>query len=140
MSKMILNNVETSGNEADAIRDGYYLMRPDRLVITQKALAAYEAAIEKAERLAGLLRDALLKGAAVEEGAMDTGLFVEAEKKPNWRTEFIGLGGDPKAVLDRTEKIDSAPRLRTYVSGSKLPSGRQVAPTADGSEVPVKEK
>lgn len=134
MSKVIVNNVIAGVNEAEAERDGYYAKRPDgRLVIQQTLLVAYLAAVEKLERLHSFAKDALEKGAAVEVGAVEAGIFSEPSKKPNWRGEFVALGGDPKAVNDRTPKTD-AHRFRVFVAGEKQ-KGTLLAPNPDGSPV-----
>jgi hypothetical protein len=129
--KAILNNVLAGGNEVEAVRDGWYVKRPDgRLVITQKALAAFRAAEEKLEKLASLVKSGLETGADVEAGEFDAGIFEESRKNPNWRGEFITLGGDPAKVLEATAPKASR-RVRVFtpaVKGEK-PKGERLAPT-----------
>jgi hypothetical protein len=139
MSKVIVNNVIEGVNDVEAHRDGYYAHRPDgRLEIQQTLLVAYLAAVEKLERLHSFAKDALEKGAAVEAGAVEAGIFNEPAKKPNWRAEFVKLGGDPKAVNDATPKQDNH-RFRVFNAGEKQ-KGTLLAPNADGAPVapPVK--
>ena len=140
MSKVIVNNVLTSENDVnEATRDGYYTHRPDgRLQIQQNLLVAYQAAVAKLERLHSLAKLALEGGASVEDGSLDAAILNEPAKKPNWRSEFVALGGDPKAVNDRTPKLDNH-RFRIFDTGEKQ-KGTRLAPTPDGSPVlpPVK--
>jgi len=129
--KAILNNVLAGGNEAEALRDGWYVKRPNgRLVITQKALAAIKAAEAKLEKLASLVRSGLETGADVEAGDLDAGIFEEARKNPNWRAEFVALGGDPKKVLEVTDPKKSR-RVRVFDPKDKKdkPKGARLAPT-----------
>ena len=135
MAKAILNNVFVSGNEEEAIRDGYYVRKPNgELQITQKALKAFAASVTKMEKLAGLVSDGLKnKSASVEEGDLDAGLYIETKKKVNWRAEFVVIGGDPKKVNADAPKVDSAPRLRIHETGEKQ-KGRKLAPAADSVE------
>lgn len=133
MAKMILNNVLASGNEVEAIRDGYYVRRPDgRLEITQKALRAYEAAAAKVERMAGLVRSGLEQGGAVEAGGLDAGIFVNERRLPAWRAEFVKLGGDAKAVLAATP---ARPYNQLRIGDLSEARGERIAPSADGSPV-----
>lgn len=135
MAKAILNNVLTSINDEEAFRDGYYAKRPDgRLEIQQTLLEAYAKAKAKLEKLHSFAQDALEKGGTVAAGALDAGIFNEPKKNPNWRQEFVKLGGNPKAVNDATPKQDNH-RFRIYNSGEKQ-DGTRLAPTADGSPVP----
>jgi hypothetical protein len=134
MSKVIVNNTLDTVNDVEAHRDGYYARRPDgRLLITQEALRAHAAAVAKLEKLHSFIKDALEKGGDVETGDFDAGIFNEPSKKPNWRGEFVKLGGDPKAVNDTTPKTD-AHRLRIFVAGEKQ-KGERLAPSADGAPV-----
>ncbi len=150
MAKAILNNVLVSGNEDEAIRDGWYVKKPDgRIEIQQNALKAFEAAAEKMERLAGILRDGLLKGASVELGGLDAGLFKE--KDYNFSREYLAafaaklaaLGVDVDALKAEAKSVTgskfSAPRLRVFDVTDKdaAPKGERLAPTPDGSPVPV---
>lgn len=150
MSKMILNNVLTSGNETEAFRDGYWAKRPDgRLEIQQTLLAAVETAKEKAEKLASFASDGLRKGASVEVGGLDAGLFIE--KDYNYSKEFLAafsekltaLGVDVEAiktsVKDTVGAKYSGQRFRIFDNGEKQ-KGERVAPSADGSPVPAPEK
>ena len=140
MPKAIMNNAIAGGNEEEAIRDGWYLKKPDgKFRVTQNALAAYRAASEKLERLHALAKDALEKGGDVEPGQFDAGIFEEFEKRPNWRAEFVALGGDPKAVNERTPK-KPARRFRVYDPASEKPDGDRIAPTPDGQPLPKKEE
>jgi hypothetical protein len=133
MAKMILNNALASGNEVEAIRDGWYVKRPDgRLEITQKALKAYEAAAAKVEKLAGLVRSGLEQGGAVEAGGLDAGIFVNERRVPAWREEFVKLGGDAKAVLAATP-ARAYNQLR--IGDLSKVRGERIAPSADGSPV-----
>jgi len=130
MAKAILNNVIQAGHEEEAVRDGWYVRHPDRLVVTQKALAAFLRHRDQMERLASIIRDALNKGGDVEAGSLVGGLWEESSKAPNWRQEFIGLGGDAQGVLDRTQQKESV-RLRVYdPAAEEKPRGHQVAPAA----------
>ncbi len=134
MPKHVLRNTDvTEFDVAELERTG--LVRPGgRLTLTQAALEAFEAATQEADRLAAMIRRMLLDGCDVEAGDLDAGLFVEQERKPNWRSEFVKVGGDPATVLAATPKTPTAPRLRVFEDGD-LPKGERVAPTADG--VPV---
>lgn len=135
MAKVILNNVLTSINDEEAFRDGYYAKRPDgRLEIQQTLLEAYAKAKAKLERLHSFAQDALEKGGTVAAGVLDAGIFNEPKKNPNWRAEFVALGGDPKAVNDKTPKYDNH-RFRIFAAGEKQ-DGKRIAPTVDGSPVP----
>lgn len=136
--KAIINNVLTSGNEVAADR-GYYAKRPNgRLVISQKALRAAERLRARYELVTSFISDGLKKGADVEPGEFDAGIFNEPAKKPNWREEFVKLGGDPKKVNDETPKQDNH-RIRVFKAGEKQ-KGTRLAPTANGEPVapPVK--
>lgn len=136
--KTVLNNVLPSGNEEEAHRDGYYMRRPNgRLVLTQKALAAFLRHKEQMERLASLVRDALEKGGAVEPGPVDAGLFEEKAKTPNWRGEFIKMGGNPEDVLAATEQKASV-RVRVWGEEDEKPRGVRTAPATEAvAESPV---
>lgn len=86
--------------------DGHLVRRVDgRLVLTQAILRQHLLAKARAVRLMALIDAALRRGATVQEGALDAALFEEMERSPNWRAEFVALGGDPKAVLERTEAV-----------------------------------
>jgi hypothetical protein len=131
MSHAIIRNHETNGNEKDAERDGYYIRKPGgRLLISQTLLSAFVEAQTKLEKTHSLIQSALEQGGDVEEGLLNAGIFEEFKKSPNWRAEFIALGGDPKAVNARTPKKASY-KTRVYDRGDK-PDGTRVAPTADG--------
>ena len=138
VAKVIVNNVLVSGNEVEAaVRDGWYIKRPDgRLEITQNALAAYRAAADKVERLHSLIKEGLYNGGAVEAGILDAGVFVEKRKTPAWRAEFVKLGGDPNEVL-----ADTLPKpfkmVRVFDPNEKAdkPKGDRIAPTVDGSPI-----
>lgn len=136
MPRHVLRNTDVTGFDiAELERTG--LVRPGgRLTLTQAALEAFQAATQEADRLAAMIRRMLLDGCAVEAGDLDAGLFVEQERKPNWRTEFVKLGGDPATVLAATPKTPTAPRLRVF-EDNDLPKGERVAPTEDGTPVPV---
>jgi hypothetical protein len=133
--KAIINNVIAGANDVDeALRDGYYTKRPDgRLEVQQTTLVAFLAAQAKLEKLASLIKTALEGGASVVAGDLSAGIFAEFAKKPNWRTEFVSLGGDPKAVNERTAKTESR-RVRVYANADE-PKGDRLAPTVDGSPV-----
>ena len=127
MAKVILNNILSGGNEEQAIRDGWYVKRPDgHLMLTQHALAAFASAQEKVERLASIIRDGLEKGGVIEPGSYDAGLYEELRKTPNWRQAFLDIGGKADEVLAHTEQKASV-LLRIYPSGDKQ-RGRKVAP------------
>lgn len=131
MSHVVIRNHEQNGNEQEAFRDGYYARKPEgRLLITQACLAAFIAAQEKLERLHSFIQSALENGGDVEAGILKAGIFEEFKKNPNWRAEFIALGGDPKAVNAKTPKKASY-KTRVY-AGHDEPDGNPVAPTADG--------
>ena len=135
MAQVILNNVNGTPNDAEAFRDGYYAKRPDgRLEIQQTLLEAYIKAKAKLEKLHSFAQDALEKGGTVAAGILDAGIFNEPKKAPNWRAEFVKLGGDPKAVNDATPKNDNH-RFRIFPNGEKQ-DGKRLVPTADGSPVP----
>lgn len=136
MGKAIINHFLASGNEVEeAIRDGWYLKKPDgKLAITQKALAAYLAAQDKMEKLHSLIKLALEKDGAVLGGEFDAALFEEMRKSPNWREEFIRLGGDPKAVLDATPKKPYT-MVRVFKAGEKQ-DGTRKTPEAITPEPP----
>lgn len=141
MAQVILNNVNESVNDVEAFRDGYYAKRPNgRLMVTQTLLVAYLAAKAKLEKLHSFAQDAMEKGGDVEQGLLDAGIFNEPKKSPNWRQEFITIGGDPKAVNDRTPKQDNH-RFRIFDAGEKT-KGDRLAPTPNGEPVapPVKTK
>ena len=136
--KVILNNVIGAGSEEAAIRDGYFVKKPGgRLEITQKALVAFEAAQIKLERLAGLIKTGLEVGASVEDGVVDAGIFEEGRKNPNWRNEFVALGGVAKDILDGTDKKFSR-RIRVFDTGDKQ-NGTRLAPT-DGQPLAPREE
>ncbi len=154
MAKAILNNVLTSGNEDEAVRDGYYVRKPDgRVQITQKALVAFNAAQDKMERLAGLLRDGLQnKSASVEVGGLDAGLFVEPNY--NYDREYlkafaakleeldVDVDALKKSVKDEAGKKKSNPRLRVWDTvNDKTPKGERTAPVDEAIKpvAPVRE-
>ena len=118
-----------TGTRQVARWDGKLIRRLNgRLLITQRLLWQHQHAKARLERLHALVASALAKGASVEVKSLDAGLFTEMSRDPNWREEFVRLGGDPKAVLKRTPQEESRPRLRIWVVGGKRPGGRQVAP------------
>lgn len=80
---------------------------------------------------------ALYSGGDVEIGVLDSGVFIESATKPNWRAEFIALGGDPKTVLERTLKKEYY-RTRVFLS-VRPPKGKRVAPTM-GEPLEVKKE
>jgi hypothetical protein len=96
-----------------------------RLVLTQAILRQHLAAKARTVRLMSLIDAALRRGARVQEGALDAAIFEESDRRPNWREEFVALGGDPKAVLDRTEP-QSAKRPRVWHVEDKKPGGKRI--------------
>lgn len=133
MAHAIIRNHETNGNEKDAKRDGYYITAPGgRLRLSQTLLAGYLEAQIKFEKLHSLIQSGLEQGADVEDGLLNAGIFEEFEKRPNWRQEFIKLGGDPKVVNANTPKKASY-KTRVYDRGEE-PKGNHVAPTKNGEK------
>ena len=154
MAKAILNNVLSSGNEVEAVRDGWYVKKPEgQLQITQNTLRAFNAAQDKMEKLAGLVRDGLQKGASVEDGSLDAGLYVERDY--NYASAFLAafeaklasLNVDVAAlkaeVKDKVGAKYSNPRLRVFDPANKdeKPKGeRQSYPVAAPVLAPVESK
>ena len=99
-------------------------------MITQRALKIYVELQKRLDLISKELDYALYCGADVEMGILDAGVFVESARKPNWRTEFVDLGGDPKTILDKTPWKEYC-RTRVFLS-IKPPKGRRVAPTPLG--------
>lgn len=135
--KAVWNNVPPGeGDLAEMERAG--LVEAGSVRISQRALRKFLDAQAEVERLASLLRFALLRGGSVEQGDLDTGLFRDKERKVNWRQGYIDMGGDAAALNAATPQTESAPRLRVYPADER-PKGRQVAPTADGQPANVGE-
>jgi len=146
MAKIILNNAIESVNDVEAFRDGYWAKRPDgRLQINQTLLTAVERKTDELEKLSSFAKDGLSKGASVEAGVLDAGLFVE--KDYNYSKEITAafaekltaLGIDVEAiktsVKDTVGAKFSGQRFRVFSADEKQ-KGERVAPTADGSPVP----
>jgi hypothetical protein len=150
MPAVYLNNVNVSGNEEEAIRDGYYLRKPDgTLEITQKLPAAILRETANLERLSSMAKDALAKGATVELGPNDIGEFVQKsyagdrEKARAFADALRKAGLDPDAIWAEAKAgfpaKESAPRLRAWeinlqtkksgeVVDANEPDGRRVTP------------
>lgn len=137
--KVILSNDIISGNEEEAIRDGHYVRKPDgKLEITQKALKAYMAAIEKIERLSAIVKSALEQDATVEAGDFDAGVYTESAKSINWRAELVKAVSEEAAKKITAEaKKQDADRLRIHVTEEKQKGVRKSFAGAPVTE-PVK--
>jgi hypothetical protein len=139
----ILNNVNGSANDVEAaVRDGYYLRKPDgNFEVTQTALEAYKAACAKLERLASLMAEALKAGGTVESGDLDAGLFVEKRGRQfNDKVILKDVIGEEQydALYAAADFKFSNPGLRVFNPAIKeeKPKGERVAPTADGQPLP----
>ena len=153
MPSVIVNNCIESGNEEEAIRDGWFIKKPDgQYLITQHAPVAIRRHLEQAERIISFVKDGLAKGAQVEDGPIGVGEFIEKvssgypEKAKAYADALRAAGIDPDVVWeDAKEKLtpkESTPRLRTWekdvqetkkgLVDKNYPKGRQVTPTPDG--------
>jgi len=114
------------GLRVGPVWDGHLVRREGgKLLLTQAVLRQHLMAKARAARLMTLIEAALKRGAKIQEGALDAALFEESERRPNWREEFIALGGDPEKVLAKTEaKISKRPRV--WHVEDRRPSGKRV--------------
>lgn len=127
MTMAVMNHVLETGHEVVARWDGRWIVKRDgKLTITQRTLRAYVRAKARIERVHALLQSAFEKGAAVEAGILDAGLYAEDRKTPNWREAFVRLGGDPEVELKRT-KAKTSISMRVHRDGEK-PRGEKIAP------------
>ena len=153
MAQVVLNNVLVSGNEEEAVRDGWFIRKPEgEILVTQRVPAALRRHADEMERLAGMAKDALQKGAGVEDGPLGMGEFIEKvsagypEKAKAYADALRAAGIDPDVVWEEAKaKLaakESTPRLRAWekdiqetkkgLADKALPKGRQVTPTPDG--------
>jgi hypothetical protein len=134
MTLCIVNHVLEGGQEVRSAWDGKRVRRQDgRLVIMQRILREYRRSAGRTERLHSMIEKALDGGASVEKGLLDAGIYLEMRKSPKWRDEFVAIGGDPEAVLERTEQAP-AYCVRVFLPGKK-PRGDRVAPTPKGGKL-----
>ena len=142
MAQVTVNNLESSVNDVEATRDGYYVKSPNgRLRITQKALKALDEAKARVEKLHSLILSGIAKGGDVEAGLMEAAILEIKGKsmEPIYRARLITEIGEPavkKLVADTPAKKN--PRLRTWATTGKKPSGKRLAPTVDGSAIKLK--
>lgn len=90
------------------------------LTIAQRLLREYVRTKARLERVAGLVDSALLRGAAVEAGPLDAGLYGVSERRPNWRAAYVAVRGEAAAErISAATPVRVAARSRVHVRGEK---------------------